>query len=564
MRRSQLFNRVLTATALLLCLLASYGTARAQDWSGVVDMIISEVPFNGIGSGIDTPDFDFGPGDFDRPSLYRGGGGYYSGGNNYYRSGNGGGHATPRVATPRNEIPEQIVEPFPNERFTIASEVLTSTTIAEFRQQLVTASGEAINRFASLLPNNVALAAEIQASSFDRTTHSQAFSLVTAGETDSLHALFLDPATGGTPQEQDSLMRQTEARRQLAHVLQAASAGSLSDADLLGLRIVLVDFLPTADGSPSPLALAKADELANILHTNSRVIALLDAAVPGTATLPTGNDAQLIVSPDFPPGSGLPLGPGSAIIGALDPAATTFVAIGNALQASGAPIGAGDPLTESTREEITSGVFLTNSAELPVSYVLNGTQEFAMQSTYRQILPGTTDWTIVFDRGDARGEARYDLDGSYRFELTGDGWELYRTTFDITLDNSANAHEFHYVLNNKAHVVPAGESVDHNDLIYPPVVRFDNGDGTVRKKSLADGSYSVLLSGDGQSIEIFAADSGHQLDAAAVQIALEPTPLEIFTLPEAAEPEHDFFGAAHSSTPRGLKIVETAASTYDD
>ena len=94
----------------------------------------------------------------------------------------------------------------------------------------------------------------------------------------------------------------------------------------------------------------------------------------------------------------------------------------------------------------------------PVNYLLDGKSSTSEPGT-TQTLSGQPTWQVEFDRGEASGQARYTLtEGTYTFTVTEKGWELYRTKFDVTLDNSSNPNDFHYVQGDLAEEVRAGRT----------------------------------------------------------------------------------------------------------
>jgi hypothetical protein len=79
----------------------------------------------------------------------------------------------------------------------------------------------------------------------------------------------------------------------------------------------------------------------------------------------------------------------------------------------------------------------------------------------------------------------------YEFKLTEEGWQLFRRTFTVTLDNSTNASGFHYVANGQQAVVAAGGTRTHVGR-FPLVVGFDPGNGgEPAQVVLPSGSYMI-------------------------------------------------------------------------
>jgi hypothetical protein len=155
-------------------------------------------------------------------------------------------------------------------------------------------------------------------------------------------------------------------------------------------------------------------------------------------------------------------------------------------------VGVGAPVPDSGGKLVAGGTLLINGEEGQVNYNLNG-HPYTMQAKYRQPLAGGKRWVVVFDRGGSFGEARYALSkGTYKFTLTDEGWTLYKHTFDVSIDNGQNPFEFRYLVNNEHQSLPSGHVNKHSSL-YPLVVRFDNGKGQTKAKSIEGGSYEVAV-----------------------------------------------------------------------
>jgi len=93
--------------------------------------------------------------------------------------------------------------------------------------------------------------------------------------------------------------------------------------------------------------------------------------------------------------------------------------------------------------------------------------------------PGTESYVVEFSRGPGRETARHSLkDGLYDFVAHPQiGWQLRPNTYEVTIDNSENPNDFHYVFNNRRVVAPARGSRKHTNN-YPITIRFDRGGGS--------------------------------------------------------------------------------------
>jgi hypothetical protein len=102
---------------------------------------------------------------------------------------------------------------------------------------------------------------------------------------------------------------------------------------------------------------------------------------------------------------------------------------------------------------------------------------------------------IAFDRGGGFGIARYSLtEGVYEFVRTERGWDLVRKTFTVTLDNTANATAFHYLVGGETAAVGAGASRRHTDR-FPITIAFDRGSGGQPAEiALPSGTYKIARS----------------------------------------------------------------------
>jgi hypothetical protein len=141
----------------------------------------------------------------------------------------------------------------------------------------------------------------------------------------------------------------------------------------------------------------------------------------------------------------------------------------------------------------------------PVNYLLDGKPSTSEPGT-SQTLGGQPSWLVEFDRGEVSGQARYTLtEGTYTFTVTEKGWELYSTTFDVTLDNSSNPNDFHYVQGDRAEEVRAGRTQTLSGK-FAIVVSFDQGDdGEPAVRTLGTGVYRVDLNPETNRLDLMPA-----------------------------------------------------------
>lgn len=184
--------------------------------------------------------------------------------------------------------------------------------------------------------------------------------------------------------------------------------------------------------------------------------------------------------------------------------------------AYGSPASVGLPLpVEAPLDEAPSGaeyagrILLMNpEANVePVEYMLGDTPLAMDAGMMHGVRLQTT--LIRFNRGPGLGEARYSLQpGSYRFVVSERGWDLVRTSFRATLDNSANTEAFQLLLDGSLVRVP-GRSLQELQSDYPLLVKYDDGDGSEpARRQLAHGeTYTVGINRDTGLWDLFAGDA---------------------------------------------------------
>jgi hypothetical protein len=115
----------------------------------------------------------------------------------------------------------------------------------------------------------------------------------------------------------------------------------------------------------------------------------------------------------------------------------------------------------------------------------NGDPGFTGSATY-SIAPGvphrypeSASFVVEFSLGPGREAGKYTLrDGLFDFyPHPSMGWQLRPNTYEVTLDNSEGPNDFHYVIDNRRGLVPAGGTRKHTSN-YPMTIRFDRGGGS--------------------------------------------------------------------------------------
>jgi hypothetical protein len=211
--------------------------------------------------------------------------------------------------------------------------------------------------------------------------------------------------------------------------------------------------------------------------------------------------------------------------------------------ALGLPYAIAAPVPDYAGQIVTSGILLQNGGGVAVNYTLDG-QQFTMQPDYRQTI-ARRRLVIAFDRGGSFGRARYGIDeGWYKFTATDRGWELYKQTAKVKLDNSGNPFSFNYVLDNQRQDLPPQYQQDLTGK-YPLGLSFDNGRGEVKQKTLEKGTFKIALSGDG-GLDLFRPDDV-TLPAPVAEMAkqFEQETPNIFAKPETIP---SLFGKTASTT----------------
>ena len=303
---------------------------------------------------------------------------------------------------------------------------------------------------------------------------------------------FGDLLTGADPAGEKKLGQHADALDAIADAADDAGKGKFDAGDAAKLSKVLE---PYVQGDPK-LEADISDALVG-LAVDSSVIDVLDHARPGVVVIPVGFNTPIILVGTLPAGEVVSLGNGTVLIGTGNPDDGVLFGRGNAAQLAGLPVGIGEPIPDTDAKLVTDGVLLLNGGGVKIFYNVDN-QQYEMMPGYRQHLPTGKTWKVEFDRGGTHGKQAYGLtEGTYKFTPTPDrGWELYKHTFNVTIDNSGNPVDFHYVLDNVQQTVLAGGQNQHTG-VYPLIVRFDNGAGAEKKKRLEGGEYRIALSSDG-------------------------------------------------------------------
>jgi len=135
--------------------------------------------------------------------------------------------------------------------------------------------------------------------------------------------------------------------------------------------------------------------------------------------------------------------------------------------------GATAPAPQGTGKPIQISNPAANGAT--ISYVISGHQ-FKMDAGQSQKLEDK-NWVIEFHKGGNLGNARFSLrPGYYEFTMGENGWEFFRKTQVVVIDNSAYAGDFNYLLNGETQTV-GGLDIKQHEVGGTAIIEFDAGDG---------------------------------------------------------------------------------------
>ncbi|REK18413.1 MAG: hypothetical protein DWQ37_04055 [Planctomycetota bacterium] len=195
------------------------------------------------------------------------------------------------------------------------------------------------------------------------------------------------------------------------------------------------------------------------------------------AGLPSG---PVLMMPALPEDEML-LMPGGGVIMGTGGEGQLEIAAEDASEILDISIGVGDPEPDSdanVAKRAKSGTYIMNPKDSPaeVSYVVSN-HNYTIKPGYTQLLDSGETWVIRFDKGEGQGEAKYTLsDGTYVFGTSDDTWNLFKTSFSVTVDNGDNESPFFVNIDNTQEEVAAGAKRTFESE-YPILVRFDRGSG---------------------------------------------------------------------------------------
>jgi hypothetical protein len=299
----------------------------------------------------------------------------------------------------------------------------------------------------------------------------------------------------------ERIAREAALARDFKRLEQSAEEGTATSIQLEEVRDSL-DKLAVSDDKAGELTGA-LDEL----DTWIRIQETLDQAEPDTGAakiLPKGR-VKLIKNPNLPVGMAVVLSNSTVMVGNRGRGGVQITR-GNAAEALGLPLVNDDPLPDAEGALQRSGTLIMNPRKHgeTIRYVLNG-EEYIMRPGTSQRLPARRPWRIEYDRGENAGIAQYTLDdGTYVWTPTEHGWQLYKQRYDLTIDNTRNPKDFHFVVNDEPMFVRGGHTrTIHNP--YPIVIEYDRGNGTrmVSKAVNFSGNVEVGVNAEDNLLDLF-------------------------------------------------------------
>ena len=439
---------------------------------------------------------------------------------------------TQTVAPKTNVLPVVEVEPEANAEFVLEALSISPAQLQQMRAELERNNGKKVDELAILIPvSSTGASAEQPAPTplnLEPAAAAQLAGAVRGGNPDAVRAAVADKGTAGA-----SLVKQAEAFKSLNALRGKLSTGTFGIAEGEQIKGKMQEAMVTDR--------QQANGLLDDLVTNSRLTHLLSTAKAEQNTIPAGNGAVIVLAGGMSPGQIISLGNGAVLVGSGSGARSVQIVTGNVAHSAGMTVGIGPPVPDSKAKLVSSGTVLKNEGDSQINYLVNEGQ-FSMAPGFKQILPAGTTWTIKFDRGGSGGTVAYKVtEGAYRFAPAEGVWQLFKHAYKITVDNTDNPFEFRYLLNGRHWTVAAGQSLAHEEK-YPPILKFDGGSGTTRRKALRGGVYRVAVAGD-NTLDLFPPESvvspGEPLPVSAISA---PNLFGDSTSPPAAPPGPSLFG----------------------
>jgi hypothetical protein len=321
-----------------------------------------------------------------------------------------------------------------------------------------------------------------------------------AGDPEQIYEAWLQAEPNNTAGA-ERIAREATLQRAFKHIEQSAEEGDTTSAQVEDVRDAL-DKLAVSDDKASDLVGA-LDEL----DTWIQIQEMLDDAEPDVGAakaLPKGR-VKLIKNPNLSVGTAVVLNSSTVMVGSRGHGGVEITR-GNAAEALGLPLVNDDPLPDAEGSPIRSGTLIINPRKHgeTIRYTING-EEYIMRPGTSQRLRTGRSWRVQYDRGANAGVAQYTLGtGTYIWTPTERGWQLYHQRYDLTIDNTRNPKDFHFVFNDEPMFVRAGHSRPITNP-YPMVIDYDRGNGTemVSKAINFSGNVEVAVNAEDNLLDLF-------------------------------------------------------------
>lgn len=387
------------------------------------------------------------------------------------------------LATPVVQVAS--VSPLPNE-LPLRARPITSGEIqagdAFFRQRLQTLTQDFKKGLGLSATDPQQVLAELAAKSVGADAQVRILDAVKAGDGPRVKGLWAAEVKDATRAEE--LARRIALHKAVGDLETRSAAGTLSEQDIAATRLGFED--PKLDASGRQSALKILAELEQLWKISRAVTTASPGAANDRATIPGGR-VPVIRSPKMAVGRVLVLGNGYVMVG-TGGRGDFELSTDTVAHALGLPIESTEPLGPTSEEPITQGILLSNPAttKTTAQYSIAG-REYHLEPGSVHAVSGDTARTIDFLRGRDLGRKQYTIEpGTYAFTGTDQGWEVYRQSYKVLLDNTANATPFHCTVQNQRVVVGASGTAEQASM-YPIVIRFDRGNGAGVKRCRVEG-----------------------------------------------------------------------------
>lgn len=267
-----------------------------------------------------------------------------------------------------------------------------------------------------------------------------------------------------------------------------------------------MNYSSTAVFNPATQSTLNAVEGLQKIQQNLAIEESLYAGPPATMpswSLMSPQPLQVIYDPSTPAGTYY-VGGSNLIVA---PSANGKFSTGRApfAEAMRLPIGVSEPAAEPTESDKKTGSrFVINNPDESAPTI-----NFQLSNTNYSLKPGETKTIsssssriIRFDSGD--GTSKYTMaPGTYNFRLKDGAWKFYRAKSKVQIENGNSTAEFSLVVDGKKKTIGPSESIIIEGD-YPPVVRFDPGNGSDSQERVLTGkAYTVAIDSDAECWDLF-------------------------------------------------------------